>query len=807
MPTRLLKDWMTFLICLGFFSLLASSSSASSASSAAAHNNSITGTVVDIDDGEPLSGVSVKVLDRPVGTITDSLGNFTLANLEDGVYRVRVSRVGYETKVLDSLWLVNAGTHHLEIKLAKEPVSIRGVTVTPGQFSILSDEPAATQILSREVIELRPQLAEDLFRAVQRLPGIAYNDFSAKFNVRGGEQDEVLINLDGMELYEPFHLKDVDGGVISVIDVAAMEGVDLMAGGYPANYGDRMSGVFNIKSKNTAPDTKRISLGLSLMNARFLSEGTFSENKGSWLVSGRRGYLDLVLDLSGADSELRPQYYDLFSKVRYRLNNQQILTLNFLRADDNLKYLGEQSEDENNEGDTLYSSYGSTYLWLTLDSYLSSKLAGKTITSFGTVSQSREGQVFDEVAMSPEMKVDDIRSFDVLGVKTDWEYEAHRNVLFKSGFDFRHVSADYDYKSYLFDYRYNPSGYPIYIVEGIDSNKVAINPSGNKMSGYFATRVRPISFATAEVGVRYDRASYSDDEHFSPRANLAINFSTNTTLRMGWGHFYQVKRIDEISVQDGEIGFTEAERAEHIVLGLDHNFETGENLRLNLFYKKYSDLAPAFRNTFGELVTFPELEEDRVRVAFNGKTSKGVELYIKKDIGEKLSWWFSYSLSEVRDDIQSLYYFSEGVQVNYNEEFYFPYDQLHTLYLDLNYRFNTKWQFNVAWQFHTGWPYTGVSLVQRTIDGNQVFYLEADDPWRSKHESFKRLDLRLNRKFFMAKGTITAFVEVINVTGAENIRNYEYVLVSNDGVLSIEKQTEKWFGTMPSFGVTYDYRF
>ncbi|MEW6411916.1 MAG: TonB-dependent receptor [Candidatus Zixiibacteriota bacterium] len=775
--------------------------------SAAAQQNTITGRVVDIDDGEPLTGVSLKILDRPLGTITDTLGYFTIGGLEDGVYRLRVSHVGYETKVLDSIHLSGARAITLNIELVKKPVSIKGVTVTPGQFSILSDEPAATQLLPREVIETRPQLAEDLFRAVQRLPGIAYNDFSAKFNVRGGEQDEVLINLDGMELYEPFHLKDVDGGVISVIDVAAMEGVDLMAGGYPANYGDRMSGVFNIKSKNTAADTKRISLGLSLMNARFLSEGTFSDNKGSWLVSARRGYLDLLLDLSGADDQLRPQYYDIFSKLRYKLNQQQILTLNFLRADDNLEYLGTKVDDENNEGDTLYSSYGSTYLWLTLDSYMSSKLAGKTITSFGSVSQNREGQVYDEVASMPEMQVDDNRSFDVFGARTDWEFEAHRNLLFKAGLDLRHVSADYDYSSYLYDYRYNPGGYPLYIVEGIDSNKVSINPSGDRFSGYFATRVRPVGFATAEVGVRYDRASYSDDEHFSPRANLALNLSQKTTLRCGWGHFYQMERIDEISVQDGQTDFHKAEKARHIVLGLDHNFATGENLRLNVFYKKYSALAPAYRNTFGELVTFPELEEDRVEVTFNGKTAKGVELYVKKDVGEKLSWWFSYSLSEVRDDIKSLYYFSEGVTVNYNEEFYFPYDQLHTMYLDLNYRFNTKWQFNVAWQYHTGWPFTGVSLVQRDIGDQTVFYLEADDPWRSKHDPFKRLDLRLNRKFFMSKGTITAFIEVINVTGAENIRNYEYVLVDNDGVLSIEKHTEKWFGTLPSFGIAYDYTF
>ncbi|MCK4573168.1 MAG: TonB-dependent receptor, partial [candidate division Zixibacteria bacterium] len=337
-----------------------------SVNSESAPRNKIVGRVTDVDSEEALPGANVAILDTYGGTVTDNQGAFALKNLKDGAYRLQVSHVGYENKIVDSLRLSGGQTLELNIELKKEPVSIKGVIVTPGQYSIMGGEPTPKQILSREIIESRPQLSEDLFRAVQRLPGIAYNDFSAKFNIRGGEQDEVLINLDGMEIYEPFHLKDVDGGVISITDVAAVAGVDLMAGGYPANYGDRMSGVFNITSKTPSSDYNRVSVGLSLMNARFLSEGTFADKRGSWLVSGRRGYLDLVLGLVGQDDEVRPKYYDVFTKLRYKLSSSQTLTASFLRADDDLRYLGEQTDDENNQGDTLLSSYGNTYFWLTL---------------------------------------------------------------------------------------------------------------------------------------------------------------------------------------------------------------------------------------------------------------------------------------------------------------------------------------------------------------------------------------------------------------------------------------------------------
>ncbi len=801
------KSFKTILFLLAMTIIGSLLTHVTGAEALSSRNNEIVGTIVDAETGDPIIGATIAIMDKFGGALSDTTGYFILKNLRDGVYQIQISHIGYETQIFDSLDVQEDETLRLTIQMVKQPVSIKGVTVTPGQFSIMGHEPAARQALTRKVIETRPQLSEDLFRAVQRLPGITYNDFSAKFTIRGGEQDEVLINLDGMEIYEPFHLKDVDGGVVSITDIAAIEGVDLMSGGYPAVYGDRMSGVFNIRSKNATGDRNRVSLGLSLMNARFLSEGTFADKRGSWLVSGRRGYLDLVLKLFRPDEEVSPRYYDVFSKVRYKLNNQQILSASFLRAGDDLKYRGALIDEEDNRGDTLLSSYGNTYFWVTLDSYLSSKLIAKTIASVGRVSHDRVGQVFDNERMVPEMWVSDKRNFDLFGVKNDWEYEATRNFLFRAGIDLKHMSANYDYSGYLFSYQYTPGWVPPYQLLGVDSNVVAIEPEGDKFSGYLSNRIRFTNFLTGEFGLRYDYTSYSNDDNVSPRANLAVTLSDNTSIRAGWGHFYQVERMDEISVQDGETEFYPSERAEHFVVGFDHNFKTGENLRLNAFYKKYESLRPSYRNIFGELVTFPELEDDRVRVTYNGKRAKGIEAYIKKDVGEKISWWFSYSLSEVDDDVKNLYYLHDGIQVNYDEEFPFPYDQLHTLYFDLNYRFNLNWQFNLAWQFHTGWPYTEVNLSSRTIDGDRVYVLEADDPWQGRHESFKRLDLRLNRKFFTSRGTITAFIEVINVLGAENVRNYEYALISTDGVLSIEKVNEDWFGTMPSFGITYDFLF
>lgn len=776
--------------------------SASTSSESSNTINQISGLVIDAETREPLVGANIMIINKFGGAIADQNGNFKIKNLNPGVYRLKISHVGYENKILENVILETDSPLTLNIELSKKAISIKGITVTPGQYTIMGNEPESKQTLNRKVIESRPQFGEDIFRAVKRLPGLSSNDFSAKFNVRGGEQDEVLVNLDGMEIYEPFHLRDIDGGVFSITDVASMESVELMTGGFPANHGERMSGIFNITSKNPTLDYNSMSLGLSISNVRLLTEGTFANNKGSYLLSARRGYMDIIFKLAGAEDELKPQYYDVFSKVQYQLNNSHILKANLLHAKDYLRY---QGVDED-AGDTLKTSYGNSYFWMTLYSSLGPKFTARTIASVGKVKQEKAGKIFYGYQQVPELEAHDNKSFDLQGVKSDWEYEVSDNYLIKTGFDFKHLTSDYDYLGRVYNYRYyNTDTTSIFQLENIDSTDVILNPSGNKFSGYLSNRIRLSEPLTIELGFRYDHASYSDDENYSPRANLVYDFSSSTSLKLGWGHFYQLQRIDEISTGDGEDEYSNSEKAEHFVASFEHTFDSGVKFRLEGYHKKYDHLRPAWRNSFNELEMFAELEDDRVRVDLKGKTAKGIDVYLNKDTGGKLNWWLSYSLSKVEDDIENIYFVKENVLVNYDKKIAYPFEQRHTVYLDLNYRPSSKWQLNMAWQYHTGWNFTDVRLESYTDNGNEIYYIQSNEPWSSRHSPYSRLDLRVNKIIPTRKGTITAFIEIINLLGKKNIRNYEYSTYSYNGVVLLNRNQENWFGRMPAFGIVYNF--
>ena len=188
----------------------------------------IVGQVVDSSDGEGLPLATVNLSDGLRIIKADARGEFRFEGLQAGTYTLRVTHVGYSSEMKSGIDVRAGDTVKVVVALVVEPRSVRSIVVTPGSYSIADDAPSASQTVSREEIVTAPQLGEDFFRAVGHLPGISGNDFSSRIEVRGGENEEVLVLLDGMEIQEPFHIKDLDGGAVSAIDVAAVGGVDVL---------------------------------------------------------------------------------------------------------------------------------------------------------------------------------------------------------------------------------------------------------------------------------------------------------------------------------------------------------------------------------------------------------------------------------------------------------------------------------------------------------------------------------------------------------------------------------------------------
>lgn len=690
-----------------------------------------------------------------------------------------------------------------QIKFTKAGITLKEVTVTPGTFGIMSTL-SSKQTLSGENIK-NMSWAEDITRAVSRLPGVSSNDFSSKFTVRGGESDEVLMTIDGMELYDPFHARDIGGGLFSIIDIEAIREVDLLTGGFSAEFGNRQSAVFSMKTKQIPDNQRRTSVGFSVMNARFYTDGTFAKNKGTYLFSARRGMLDLFYKIAHS-SENIPSYSDGMAKVTYKLNDKHMLSFHTLRSDDKTR----RSDLYQGNYDSTDIKYTNTYSWLTLASTYSPRLFSRTLVFAGFNGENRRGSYDkDEYGDVGVFSIADKRRFQFFGLKQDWNWDVSERFILKSGFDVRHLNADYNYVYSIRDLRINKND------ELIDYNRtvdVKANPTGQQVNLYVSGRFQVLPSLFMETGLRYDYASFTHDKLWSPRVSLAYAFSKNTFLRAAWGYYYQTQFIHNLDVNHNATTFNPAELSKHYVVGLEHTFKNFVSLRLEAYYKDIPRINPIYQNLRDPLEVFPEARNDVVKLNINGRTAKGIELFIKYDQGKKIAWWVSYALAKSEDDIKSIEF--NGLLTARTGKIPRTTNQRHTVYADLNYRPNQKWRFSLSGQYYTGWHRTNYHYNTKTLPGNKLVFYPVHEVYNgTPYPPYHRMDLRINRHFQKKHGTLSAFLHLINLYNHKNLRKFDLAATDDNenlvpdgkGGYLTPRGDKYWFGLTPILGASWEF--
>jgi hypothetical protein len=191
----------------------------------------IAGVVLNAANENPVPNALIQLNDGR-GSLSNENGRFILVNVPPGSYSLSVTGLGWDPAEVSDIDVEAGGTAAVEVRLTRRIIPLSELVVAPGTFGILDEvSDFALQTLTRDQIQTFPQLGEDVFRSLRRLPGIASGDISTKLHLRGGRERELLYLLDGMELYEPYHLKDFEG-TLGVIDIQAIGGIDLHAGGW-----------------------------------------------------------------------------------------------------------------------------------------------------------------------------------------------------------------------------------------------------------------------------------------------------------------------------------------------------------------------------------------------------------------------------------------------------------------------------------------------------------------------------------------------------------------------------------------------
>lgn len=815
-----LRFWPLTLLAVGL-PLAGPPAALGQASPAAATRHYATGSIRGVlvvgTQAAPAVGATVRVWNINTETVTDEEGAFRLLRVPPGTYdlivtgdgltpirildvvvpagrTVELSQIQAPAALRDGVFRLEEFPVHADVLRNSAPSLDPGVVelaqfiVTPSHYGVVEDRVDSNATLTSVELARLPQLGEDLYRTISRLPGLNADDFSAKFWVRGAPNSQVLARFDGVDLIEPFHLKDFDG-VLSIVDLQTIRSIDVVTGGFTTDYGDRLAGILTMETQTYTPGNYANSLGLSVTNLRGTNQGSFAGGAGSWLVTARRGYLDLAFDLGGKGRVVPPNYYDFSTKIEYRLGPAHTLSLHALFAADTLHNNGQETQlihNENSSNEHLNSQYDSAYVWGRWQGRFGEQLAGEAVLAYSHLDWKRDGGALF-YGVSP-FAVNDTRSLDQASLRNDWTYTISTRALLRTGFEYRTGRADYDYV--MSNDRWTVRDGLWYREQRrIDTT---LQPEGNYSAFYLAPRLQPWSPLVVEPGLRFDGYSYGGGSHWSPRLNIAYNVGP-TSIRLAWGLYRQAQGLQDLAIRDNDTTFYPAERAEQRVVGISHLLPGGTSLRLEAYERITTDLHPYTINLLRASEPFPEAYEDHRWLHPTRGRAQGLEFSVENRTGKRFGWSASYTLSRTEERI-------DGRWVPQLR------DQRHTFYLDLTYSPAPKWQLSASWQYHTGWPITGVDyrLIPNT-DGavSPAFYYGATNAERLP--AYHRLDLRATRRFDLSHGVLRAYVDLFNVYDRKNQFSYEHTVAVENGQTVVTRSPNSLFPFLPSAGLSWEF--
>ena len=679
----------------------------------------------------------------------------------------------YALKVIDgpsgSLLVVRDESLAKTTEAAKPPETtpLPEIIVTSSLHRLRYAESGSHTYLERDLSTRMPAAAEEAVRLTNRLPGTASGGISSRNHIRGGEVNEVLFLLDGLRLYEPYHLKDFQS-VASIVNASAISGVDFYTGGYPVRYGDRMSGVMNLALREPT-DRTETELALSFFNTSALSLGRFgSKDQGDWLLAARRGNLDLIVDVIDPDYG-SPDYQDLLLHFGWDFGPLATISANVLTSHDKI------SLNDPDVGEAANANYDNKVFWIKWLANWSSVLQSETIVSISDIRNDRAGSVDMDGIVSGVLN--ETRDFKAFEIQQDWTFAPADHWMLAFGFRARHQDAEYRYSSVKtvlapFD--------QVLDNEAFVARDFNLTPEGAQYAAYSEVRWQPIEKLIVDLGLRWDQQTYTmsmNDRQYSPRASVLFRSSKRTEIRLGFGQFYQAQEINELQVSDGVASFYPAQRARHVVANLKHSFDFGIDLDLSMYSKTFRSLRPRFENVFNSLTLVPELQFDRVRIDALQAESRGVELLASHGSGDSsLFWWLGYAWSEVEDTTA-------------NGKIKRSWDQRHTGKLGISWRWG-QWNFSAAGEVHTGWPKTLLTTERNS----------------SQYSVFHTLDARVSRDFDLRRGSLTVFLEVTNLLNRDNSCCTEYSIQAGPGGTNeLLAKDGYWLPIVPSLGVVWRF--
>jgi len=771
--------------------------------SVAQENFTISGTLKDASSGEDIIGARISVVGvSGKGAISNTYGFYSLT-LPKGSYTIQYKSLGY---VIDSFKVALNKNIVKNVELVPEArmTDVVNVTTQREDENITSGE-MGVEKLSIKDIETIPVIfgEKDIFKTMQLLPGVkSAGEGNSGFYVRGGGSDQNLILLDGAPVYNASHLL----GFFSVFNSDALKDVKLYKGGAPAEFGGRLSSVMDIKMKEGNSKQFSFSGGLGIISSRLTIEGPIVKNKGSFIISGRRTYVDMFLKLSNKP-ELNASslyFYDLNAKANYKFGEKDRIFISGYFGRDNFGF-----------GELFSIDWGNTTGTLRWNHIYSDKLFGNTSVIFSNydykIKFGSGNQTFQIGSQ--------IQDFNV---KEDFDWYINSDNTFKFGTNVIHhtfkpgeieTGTGINFELNDIEKRYSLES-SVYVSNEQKIKKRLVLIYGLRFDNF--TQIGPGDFFTYDnEGNVTDTTTIAKGKPVKSYNGLSPRFSVNyiidekSSVKASYGRTYQFLHLisNTTSSTPTDIWLPSSsnvkpEIADQFAVGYFRNFNNNMfELSAEFYYK-------AMQNTIdyrdgAEVTLNPTIEGE---LLYGIGRAYGAELLFRKRKG-KITGWVAYTISR-----------TERLFDEINQKTWYPakQDRLHDISIVGIYAITERINVSATWVYYTGNAVTFPS-GKYEVDGQIINYYSERNGYRMPN--YHRMDVGLtlyNKDYKMVADPETGVetkvtrrwesswnISCYNVYAHENA--YQITFKEDPATGKTEAYQLALFKIIPS--ITYNFKF
>lgn len=733
---------------------------------------SLSGKVNDGKTGEPIIGAVVQVNNMQLGAVTNTQGSYKLA-LPPGMYTLVVSSVGFESASYH-VKILSSGDLDFELfdkSVALDDIIIYGQRVDRN----VSGHQMSLVELDTKTIKQLPAVAggKDVLKGLTTMPGIkSVGEFSSGINVRGGGEDQNLYLINSAPLFNTSHVF----GLFSVINPDMVDRLTLYKGHIPASFGERVSSVVDIKTRETAPPKTRARGGIGLYDSRLMVEVPLVKDKVFFDLGGRTSYSDWLLKRM-KDYDLRnsrSSFYDLNGSLHMNFGKNR-LVLSAYASHDEFRFASEVSY-----------AYGSRLGSLNWNYLINSNLA-----SYLTLSYSNYESVKDDIS-STVMQSRVKSGVRYGGMKYRLKYGGLKKQTLDAGFSLNGYQVQPGILSPLNAVSLvspktleKEQGYEgaVYLNDEVNLNDFISFNVGLRYSAY--ANVGAGNVATYMPGVSKDTSaitgmvSYENGElirfyhGFEPRLSLLLKLNQESSVKMSYNRNLQyISLVSYSSVSTpGDIWklanpFVKPLIANQFAVGYYRNlFNNTIETSVELYYKKLDNVLDYKNGAQLEMNSYIETQ-----LVNTTGTNYGVEFLLRKNAG-RINGWITYTYSRSLRKTNGTYL---GDMINGNRTYPSSYDRPHDFTVVANYQFNKRLHLSANFTYASGRP---VTLPEyKYFSGNEVVVYFSD---KNKYRipAYHRLDLtlsldeslRLKKKW---KGSWS--LSLLNVYGRKNAYTIYY---------------------------------